>query len=180
MNRLMYELFLKDNFNYLSEEEDNGFIKTGSLVDMRTGQKIPIRNYIPRFSDEQYCQSFGFQWKKFSDLQHDTKTGMSFSYERLSQNTKWDLDEVSGASVLECGCGPGRFTEILTKKFGFTVAVDMTKAVDINLANIKKQKNLLLLQADFTKMEFFSVNLIMFFVTAFSSIRLVRRRLLIS
>jgi len=155
MHIKIYEIFLKDNFNVVIKEKNRNYIKNGKLSEKKTGSEIYIRNYIPRFSNDEYCKSFKFQWGRFKNLQHDSKTGYFYSYNRIVQGTKWNLDKMTGKSILECGCGPGRFTEIFVRSGANVVSVDMSSAIDINLANCGNKKNLLLLQCDITKMPFF-------------------------
>lgn len=156
MHLNLYEKYLSHNFDLIEVKEREGnFIKTGYLKDKNTEEVIPIKNFIPRFSDEGYNKSFGIQWHRFKTLQLDSKTGHKHSFNRLVENTKWNLYEMKGKSVLECGCGAGRFTEIFSKVGCDVVAVDMSSAVDVNLENNGLKDNILLLQCDITKMPFF-------------------------
>ncbi len=152
----MYNRFLKGTFDLVVEQQDKGFVKSGVLIDRGGGKSISVRDYIPRFCDEGYCGSFGLQWYQFKNLQIDSKNGRRDSYDRLVGNTTWDLSAMSGKSVLECGCGPGRFTELFLSSGAYVVSVDMSRAVDVNLENNKgTRQNLLLLQQDITRMPFF-------------------------
>ena len=151
----MYERFLKETFDLRVERQKEGFIESGVLIDRNSGASAPVRNYIPRFCDEGYCESFGVQWYKFRSLQIDSKSGRGESHDRLVRNTRWDLGTMAGKAVLECGCGPGRFTEHFLSSGAFVVAVDMSRAVDVNLENnTKMRRNLLLIQQDISRMPF--------------------------
>jgi ubiquinone/menaquinone biosynthesis C-methylase UbiE len=156
MHVKMYEMFLEEKFDLNVERQNQGFIESGVLIDRNSKASIPVRNYIPRFCDEGYCDSFGLQWNLFRSLQIDSRTGREESYDRLVRNTQWDLGKMAGKAVLECGCGPGRFTEHFLSSGAFVVAVDMSKAVDVNLENNRKMRgNLLLIQQDISRMPFF-------------------------
>jgi len=151
MHKSMYNQFLRDKFK-LKGNIKKGFIKEGYLINEK--DKIKIKNYIPRFVDENYCESFSLQWNKFKDLQLDSKNGYNHSMDRIKKCTKWNLKDLKGKSLLECGCGPGRFTEIFLKAGAKVVAVDMSSAVDANLENNGMRKNLLLIQGDIINLPF--------------------------
>ncbi len=152
----MYEKFLEGKFDLVVDRQDGDFVESGELIDLDSGVSTPVRNCIPRFCDEGYCESFGLQWHQFKSLQIDSRTGRHESYDRLIRNTRWDLGSMAGKTVLECGCGPGRFTEHFLSSGAFVVAVDMSKAVDVNLENnAERKRNLLLMQQDISRMSFF-------------------------
>ena len=155
MHLKLYEKFLKKDFELIIEARQDDFIKSGTLVARDSKLRVPIKEYIPRFCKDDYCESFSLQWLKFSDLQLDSKNGHTHSYLRLIKSSKWDLSDLKGKSILECGCGPGRFTEIFLKAGATVVSVDMSKAVDANFNNNGPKDNLLLLQADISELKFF-------------------------
>lgn len=101
------------------------------LVCMTEGHLFPIRNEIPRFVDTgNYAESFGFQWKKFSQVQLDSYNGTTFSEERFRSITGWTRNDLAGKLVLDAGCGAGRFSEIALKYDAELVAFDLSEAVD--------------------------------------------------
>jgi SAM-dependent methyltransferase len=155
MHKIMYEKFLAKTFSLEISESEGDLIKSGALININDSSKTEIRGYIPRFCDDGYCDSFGMQWSRFKDLQIDSKTGNTNSYDRLTKSTKWDLSQLKGKSILECGCGPGRFSEIFLKAGANLVSVDMSRAVDANLENNGKRDNFLIMQCDITGMPFF-------------------------
>ncbi len=149
----LYKKFLLNTFNLKIEEKKGNSIKEGKLLE--DGKIIRIKKFIPRFYEENYCESFSFQWKKFRDLQLDSKNKNKHSEERLKKCTKWDLSKLKGKKILECGCGPGRFTEVFLKYGATVVGVDMSKAIEVNYENNGENNNLLLIQGDITKLPFF-------------------------
>jgi SAM-dependent methyltransferase len=147
-----YEKFLKDSFQLEIKEKKNDFVKEGNLI--KKERKIRINCFIPRFCNESYCENFSLQWEKFKELQLDSRNKKDLSKKRILENTGWNLEALRGKNLLECGCGPGRFTEIFVKAGANVVAIDMSRAVESNLKNIGLKKNLLLLQGDINKIKF--------------------------
>jgi len=95
-------------------------------------------NGIPRFAAvENYASSFGYQWNRFKKLQLDSYNGSGFSEQRFRTITGWTREQLVGKLVLDAGCGAGRFSEVVTKKFGARlVAFDLSSAVDACSENI--------------------------------------------
>ncbi len=154
MHELVYQRFLARGFNLDVLEREGDFVRTGSLTEHATGRRVDITGFIPRFSPDAYCESFAFQWSRFRNLQHDSVSSKDLTLRRLKDNTKWDLAALKGRSVLECGCGPGRFTEILADTGAEVLALDMSQAIDVNLDNLGARENVLLLQADLFDLPF--------------------------
>ena len=102
-----------------------------------SGDKYPIIDGIPRFCpQDNYSNSFGYQWNLFDRNQLDNYSGVEQSYHRFYNETLWDPEELSRCSVLEVGSGAGRFTEVfLRTTTGFLHSVDYSSAVEVNLCN---------------------------------------------
>jgi hypothetical protein len=82
------------------------------------GCRFPVIRGIPRFvSDDLYASSFGLQWNTFRKTQLDSCTGTTISKDRLTR-ILGGLDWLDGKTVLEAGCGAGRFSEVLLKAGG--------------------------------------------------------------
>jgi 2-polyprenyl-3-methyl-5-hydroxy-6-metoxy-1,4-benzoquinol methylase len=106
-----------------------------------------VRSGVPRFvKDDDYAESFGFQWNNFRRTQLDSYTGMSLSSDRLFSVTQWPR-EMHGQRVLEAGSGAGRFTEVLLKTGAMVFSFDLSSAVDANQANNGTHPELGLFQA---------------------------------
>ncbi|MDR7921851.1 class I SAM-dependent methyltransferase [Thermosynechococcus sp. HY213] len=102
-----------------------------------TGSVYPIVNQIPRFVDssQNYTQSFGLQWNKFSKTQIDD-TDQKQSETRFFATTNWQPEELAGKSILEAGSGAGRFTRvILEKTSAYLWSFDYSEAVEANWQN---------------------------------------------
>jgi SAM-dependent methyltransferase len=108
-----------------------------------------IINNIPRFVDENsYATSFGLQWNKFKLTQLDSYTGLSISKDRLTRLAGGSLELFRDKSVLEAGCGAGRFTELLLKNNANVFACDLSNAIEANYFNCSKYDKYFVCQAD--------------------------------
>lgn len=156
MHLEMFKKYLEGKFELVVDEEINGYVKTGLLVQ-KLGRSLsfPIRNFIPRFQTEDYVDNFGYQWTHYKSLQLDSKNGRSHSHDRVKSGTKWPLDGLSGKSVLDCGSGAGRFTEIFLQLGADVISVEMSEAADVALENCGLKRNLLVIQSDINNMPFF-------------------------
>ncbi len=101
-----------------------------------------------------YSHSFGLQWNAFRKIQLDSVTGTSISRDRLTGLLGGSLEPVAGRLVLEVGCGAGRFTEVLLAAGARVVAVDLSSAVDANVANNGDSPRLAVFQANVTALPF--------------------------
>jgi len=62
--------------------------------------------------------------------------------------------ELNGKKVLECGCGAGRFTEILLAKSANVTSIDLSDAVDANQENFPPSETHRIAQADILQLPF--------------------------
>ena len=117
-------------------------------------QVLPIRNGVIRCrEDSGYNESFALQWNKFKTNQIDAVNGTQLSMKRFAE-TGWRADDLKGKTVLEAGCGAGRFTRILAEAGSRLVAFDYSRAVDACRENNGHFANLILLQCDIFAMPF--------------------------
>lgn len=122
---------------------------SGELHDRFSPVTWPIEGGIPRFvRDEGYASNFGLQWTTFRLTQFDSYTGKPLFFDRFWKNTKWDAAELRGARVLEVGSGAGSFTEVLLEAGARVVSVDLSLAVEANLASNGEKGDLFVMQAD--------------------------------
>lgn len=111
-------------------------VASGVSLDCAQGCRTPVVDGIPRFVDSSlYAAAFGRQWKAHPRTQLDSDTGVPISRDRLVRCLGGSLDAVRGKTVLEVGCGAGRFTEILLEAGARVVACDLSDAVEVNAAN---------------------------------------------
>lgn len=139
---------------YLEDEKINsqGLIESG-LLKTNSGKSYPIVNQIPRFvSEESYSRSFGLEWKRWSRIQFEDQNTKS----RLHGHTTMVFDKTTGLSegmiegktVVEFGCGPGRFIDIVRKRGGIAIGLELSTAVDVARENFKNDSNVLIVQGD--------------------------------
>jgi SAM-dependent methyltransferase len=150
-----YSKYLSDRFELKPHLIEGDEIIEGVLFSRFSSDLITIRRGIPRFvDDEGYAKNFGMQWTSFRTTQLDSKTGLPLTFNRFWNNTKWQPKDLYGKTVLECGCGAGRFTEILLSAGAKVVSFDMTSAVDANQINNSKKGELFLFQGDINNIPF--------------------------
>lgn len=125
------------------------------------GRLYPIVNSIPRFVDaENYASTFGFQWLVHprTQLDHNTsddRTGrLSNQSERLLRQLQITPESVNGLTILDAGCGTGRFAEVLSRWGARVVAVDLSRAVEAARENLADHPNACVVQADLLSLPF--------------------------
>ena len=65
----------------------------------------------------------------------------------------WDIRHgLTGKTVLECGCGAGRFTEVLLRRHCVVTSVDLSEAVEANQENFPQSESHKIFQADITRL----------------------------
>lgn len=123
--------------------------ESDSMLVSGKGEYFPVVDGIPRFvASDGYAAAFGLEWKTHPLTQLDSVTGTRISQERLERCIGRPVSELKGQSVLEAGCGAGRFTELLVKSGALVHALDRSVAVEANKGNIGQQPNYLAAQAD--------------------------------
>lgn len=136
-------------------EQEGDEIKIGELGVIGSDQAYPIKNFIPRFvQDDSYTSSFGEQWNRYRRTQLDRFNGTTLSRERFFRDTKWTPEELRGQKVLEAGCGAGRFTQVLLDAGVDLFSMDYSSAVDACWTNNGPHPRLTLVQADLYRMPF--------------------------
>lgn len=124
-------------------------VEQATSLTCPAGCTVPVERGIPRFvPSDGYAAAFGWQWTRFRRSQLDSYTGTTISRERLTRCLGGSLDVVRGRTVLEAGCGAGRFTEILLDVGARVVATDLSAAVEANHANCGHARGYFVCQAD--------------------------------
>lgn len=126
----------------------DGRTKEGELVCAECDARFPVRNYIPRFVDDRsYASSFGKQWNAFAKAQID-RSENGESALRFDSEIGWDREQLRGRTIIEIGCGAGRFVDVLAKRGpSLVIGVDVTDAVDAAARNVSHD-NVQFVQAD--------------------------------
>ena len=135
-------------------ERDGEFVLEGSLVSR--GRSYPIVRGVPRFAGYEdgaaYTKSFAFQWRRWSRLQFESENvGGPMEGHTLrmwEQITAVGASDLHGAVIGDFGCGPGRFVEIVRRKSGRVIALDLSDAVEVARANFRGDPDVLICQAD--------------------------------
>lgn len=134
---------------------DCGEIKEGTLICNRCFKKYTIRNYIPRFVEEDnYASSFGLEWNKHAQTQIDKFNGTNISRDRFYLETNWNPEDLRNKKILEAGCGAGRFTQIAIETGAEVYSFDLSNSVDACLRNNGLAENLHIFQANIYELPF--------------------------
>jgi len=130
-------------------------IREGSLTCDKCGQVYPIVRYVPRFiASDLYTRSFSVEWNIFSRTQLD-RGPREESRKTFVEKTGFSLAQLKRKTILDAGCGMGRFSEIASRVGSATVVgMDLSRAVDAAYANIGSRKNVHIVQADISNPPF--------------------------
>ena len=124
-------------------------VETALALVCSEGCRVPVINGIPRFVEQtSYADAFGIQWNAFRKTQLDSHTGTTISRDRLTRCFGGSLRVVKGNSVLEVGCGAGRFTELMLAAGARVFACDLSSAVEANYQNCNRATDYFVCQAD--------------------------------
>lgn len=128
-------------------------LQNGQLTcdNITVEQKNNILRFVPSGS---YASLFGDQWKVYKKTQLDSYSGVPITETRLNRCLGPELQNLHGKTVLEAGCGAGRFTEVLLKKGAALVSADLSDAVEVNQENFPQNDTHLVIQADINNMPF--------------------------
>ncbi len=115
----------------------------------------PVVRGIPRFvTGDFYASSFGFQWNRFAKTQLDSANGTTQSRDTFTEKTGWSLHDLKGATVLDAGCGMGRFAEVCADAGANVHAVDLSIASEAAARNLSGRANVSVYQADIMNLPF--------------------------
>jgi SAM-dependent methyltransferase len=113
------------------------------------GCRFNVQGGIPRFvGQDTYASSFGVQWNKYPRTELDSFTGKPYSRDRLERCLGAPVESLRGKTVLECGSGAGRFTELLIQNCEALTCLDLSAAVDANFRNCRPLAPYLIMQGD--------------------------------
>lgn len=128
----------------------------GDVLVCPEGDWFPRKNGIPRFlPSSNYAAAFGAQWKKYRLTQLDSYCHTTITRDRARRCIGEKLwAELEGKQILECGCGAGRFTEVLLGKEACVTSLDLSEAVDANQENFPQSETHRIGQADILRLPF--------------------------
>jgi SAM-dependent methyltransferase len=127
--------------------------RVGNVLEDGNGEEFSIVDDIPRFvAAENYASHFGLEWTIHARTQLDSIADVSRA--RLERCLGTPLSGLRGKTVLEVGCGAGRFTEFLVGAGALVHAIDLSTAVDVNRKNIGSPPNYVVAQADLRRPPF--------------------------
>lgn len=112
-------------------------------LETASGDGAEVLRFVQKSS---YADSFGYEWSRYARTYSDQTLGATVSRSRLELVLGFPLDFLKNMTVLEIGCGAGRFTEHFVRHAKDVVASDLSEAVYANAA--LGASNLLALQAD--------------------------------
>ncbi len=110
----------------------------------------PRRAGLLRFvGSDSYAGSFGKEWNWFADTQLDRpEEGQTESREMFALKTGFSPEDLQGKTVLDVGCGMGRFAEVASSWGARVVGVDLSVAAEAAQRNLGDRANTAFLQAD--------------------------------
>jgi SAM-dependent methyltransferase len=109
----------------------------------------PVVKGIPRFVETPAGEearrtqaSFGYEWTHFNDWRESGSTNFGDYFQGV------DLGGLSGATVLDAGCGMGRHARLVAEHVKQVVAVDFSSAIEQARRNTAEMSNVDCVQAD--------------------------------
>jgi len=135
-----------------SKTSSKGRVVSGALIS-RSGRRYPIVRGVPRFvGEEDYTSSFGYEWNRWARVQFDSENlgkSMAGHTTRMWEAvTRASDDRVKEKIVVEFGCGPGRFLDVVRRKGGIAVGLDLSMAVEAASRNFADDPDVLIVQGD--------------------------------
>ena len=122
----------------------------------------PIKNGIPRFvqKSNNYANSFGFQWRKWSRIQFESDN----IGKPMEGHTRKMFDSITANSIkyvekddviLDIGCGSGRFIDVIRMRCDNPIiGIDYSNSVDIAYTNFISDDKICIVQADALQLPF--------------------------
>jgi len=93
-----------------------------------------VRGILRFVAQEEYAASFGYQWNLHPQTQYD-RDAMRAS-EAFLRGIGLTPELVAGKTVLDAGCGSGRYSDVLERWGGRVIALDLSTAVEACHANL--------------------------------------------
>ncbi|TWW09966.1 hypothetical protein E3A20_09050 [Planctomyces bekefii] len=133
---------------------ENGICKEGFLYS--NSNSYPIKKGVVRFVDNyNYSESFGWQWNYWSRVQFDSENinkpmhgHTTKMWESITDFKNKGINDLNSKVVLDVGCGPGRFIEVVRNKGALVIGLDYSMAVDAAYRNFENDENVCIIQGD--------------------------------
>jgi SAM-dependent methyltransferase len=134
--------------------EVGGTTSASGVLECQAGHRFPVVAGIPRFVEgELYVANFGFEWIRHARTQLDSASSDE-SERTFRAKTGFTPDDLRGRSVLDAGCGMGRFSDVASRWGARVVAIDLSRAVEAADRNIGNRQNVDIAQADIFNLPF--------------------------
>lgn len=118
------------------------------------GHVYPVLRGVPRFTPtEDYAGNFGFEWTLHDRTQLDDSTSRE-SEETFRAKTGFTPEELRGKTVLDVGCGMGRFADVASRWGAQVYAIDLSLAVESAQRNLGGRVSVHIAQASIFALPF--------------------------
>ncbi|TAM80117.1 MAG: methyltransferase domain-containing protein [Acidobacteria bacterium] len=132
----------------------NDKIDEGSLGCRDCRAEYPVLGGIPRFvPDPAYARSFSFEWRQWRRTQFDT-AARNDSLATFTASTGYSPADLAGKTVLEAGCGAGRYMDLLARAGAQVIGIDMSQAIEVAQENLGHLPNCHFVQGDLMRPPF--------------------------
>ena len=136
----------------------NAMVISGRL-STAAGRSYPIVRGVPRFvGAERYASSFGYEWGRWPRVQFESENvgrPMAGHTTRMWERITAVADgQVDGKLIVDFGCGPGRFLDVVRRRGGTVVGIDLSAAVDAARQSFADDPDVLIVQGDLLKPPF--------------------------
>ena len=122
-------------------KECEGEVLNGKLYSSKS--EFQIINGIPRFvKDEGYSNNFGWQWNRWAKVKFENenigKPMAGHTTKMFKAITELTIDKLKDKTILDIGCGPGRFVDI-SRELGakLVIALNYSTAIDAAKKNLE-------------------------------------------
>lgn len=89
--------------------------------------------------DRDYAATFGDQWQRYSETQLDSRNGTTISRDQFERITGWR--DLRGRTVLDAGCGAGRYSEVALSMGARLVSMDLSEAAYVTRQNLPESES---------------------------------------
>ena len=118
------------------------------------GVSYPVSGGVPRFvAQDGYVSNFSLEWTRHAKTQLDTATTHE-SEDTFRAKTGFAPEDLKKKTVLDAGCGMGRFADVAERWGARVVGVDLSFSVDAARRNLRGRENVAILQANLYDLPF--------------------------